>query len=49
MITQIKKRDGEIVNYNEFKIVSAISRASEESGEDISAVVMANIIGEVEV
>lgn len=49
MITQISKRDGEIVNYDEFKIVSAISRASEESGEDISAGDMASIIGEVEI
>ena len=35
MITQIKKRDGEIVNYDSSKIVDAISRAAFEVGENI--------------
>ena len=48
MITQIKKRDGEIVNYDSSKIVDAISRAAFEVGENILDKSMERIVVDVE-
>ena len=48
MITQIKKRDGEIVNYDSSKIVDAISRASFEVGENILDESLERIVADVE-
>lgn len=47
MITQIKKRDGEIVNYDSNKIVEAIQKAHEEvTGECLETV--SNVLEQVE-
>src|SRR5699024_11717695 len=35
LITQIKKRDGEIVNYDSQKIINAFMSAAKDIGEDI--------------
>ena len=48
LITQIKKRDGEIVNYDSSKIVDAISRAAFEVGENILDKSMERIVADVE-
>ena len=48
MITQIKKRDGEIVNYDSEKILAAIYKASNEVGEEVSGKDSLMILDEVE-
>lgn len=48
MITQISKRDGEIVNYNKNKIISAFLKASEESEETIGFSEAQDIVYDVE-
>ena len=48
MISQISKRDGEIVNYDPNKIINAIVKASEEVDEDISDSDLSSILNTVE-
>src|SRR5690625_4107787 len=48
LITQIKKRDGEIVNYDASKIVHAIQKASNEVEADIGAIIVSNILDDIE-
>ena len=48
MITQIKKRDGAIVNYDASKIVNAIQKASDEVESDIGAITVSNILNDIE-
>lgn len=48
MISQISKRDGEIVNYDPNKIINAIVKASEEVDEDISDSDLSSILSTVE-
>lgn len=48
MITQIKKRDGAIVNYDASKIIHAIQKASDEVASDIGAVTVSNILNDIE-
>ena len=47
MITQIKKRDGAIVNFDLNKIQDAIRKASKESEEELLNIQMIDVIGEV--
>lgn len=48
MISQISKRDGEIVNYDSNKIINAIVKASEEVDEDLSDSDLSSILSTVE-
>ena len=48
MITQIKKRDGEIVNYDPRKIFSAIEKAANETNDGIELSALHTVIDEVE-
>ena len=48
MITQISKRDGEIVNYDADKIINAFLSAGEDSGEDIGKDAVRSILTYVE-
>src|SRR5699024_11773081 len=48
LTTQIKKRDREIVNYDASKIVHAIQKASNEVEADIGAIIVSNILDDIE-
>lgn len=48
MITQIKKRDGEIVNYDASKILHAIQKASNEVEADIGTAIVSDILDDIE-
>ena len=48
MISQISKRDGEIVNYDSNKIINAIVKASEEVDESLSDPDLSSILSTVE-
>lgn len=48
MITQISKRDGEIVNYDVDKIINAFLMASEEVGESIEDASIKAVVSKVE-
>lgn len=48
MITQIKKRDGEIVNYDASKILHAIQKASNEVEADIGTAIVSTILDDIE-
>lgn len=48
MITQIKKRDGEIVNYDSSKIFRAIEKAANETNDDIELLSLVTVLDEVE-
>ena len=48
LITQIKKRDGEIVNYDASKIIHAIQKASNEVEADIGTAIVSNILDDIE-
>src|SRR5699024_8476969 len=48
LITQIKKRDGEIVNYDSSKIFRAIEKAANETNDDIELLSLVTVLDEVE-